>query len=673
MTNFEENRGLLEDIEQRLKQLMEESKDPEYTEYLKKMTERLRYQKYQTDLLKDELDRSYRMYQDRIAKAEAPKQTVEEPPKPVNPAPQKKKNTEFTIGAAVLSVVGGGFILAALVTLGMTFMEGIFKGLCLYAIALVFLLISELLIYRRWPMLGAALTSIGIGGLYLSTAVNYIGLHNFNSWVTLGLVLAITLLVILFSRKRDSVLYRLIGLISGYLCFFTIREGITDTEFFVVTGMILLLNALSILLPVRKHKTIINITHMAVNTFFAVCFVLRARLACDVMEWPVWIFVISSMVVMLMLFVSQFNFVKKENCGKEQTGILCSFYISTAIYAIMANVLLNGAVEVELSDWYVYGSAIAVGLIGLLAFLILHIGKCGGQWHIYNFLNILTVIIVGCASGAWSGTICLFILLVIAKVISREKVLAIQICDVVITSWGCLACLISDSPQSYLLLAGVIISILMIHYWQTAYEILLTITLVLYIASHTPDVLVLPAIVGIFLVAILLYNNVERWRGEGILGFNIVALGGQVICYIRLSSPTYQDEYITYLCMLVFGLATIILTFQKKYQMDFKGKYIVLALFLTYMVFVFRTELPVVNSILLMVIALVCVGIGFAFDKKSVRIYGLILSLVVCGKLVLYDFFDAATIQKTILFFVVGVIALIIAAIYIVLEKKSNT
>lgn len=124
--------------------------------------------------------------------------------------------------------------------------------------------------------------------------------------------------------------------------------------------------------------------------------------------------------------------------------------------------------------------------------------------------------------------------------------------------------------------------------------------------------------------------------------------------------------------MLVFGLAVIGLTLQEKYQMNFKGRYMVLAVFLTYMAFIFRTNVRVVNSILLMVIALVCVGTGFVVDKKSVRIYGLVLSLVVCGKLVMYDFFKAATLQKTILFFAVGMIALLIAAIYIILEKKNS-
>lgn len=49
------------------------------------------------------------------------------------------------------------------------------------------------------------------------------------------------------------------------------------------------------------------------------------------------------------------------------------------------------------------------------------------------------------------------------------------------------------------------------------------------------------------------------------------------------------------------------------------------------------------------------------------------LSLCTCGKIALYDYWGAPVLQKTILFFAVGVIALAIAGIYIVLEKIQET
>ena len=225
---------------------------------------------------------------------------------------------------------------------------------------------------------------------------------------------------------------------------------------------------------------------------------------------------------------------------------------------------------------------------------------------------------------------------------------------------------------SYVLLAGVIISVCFISQWQTYFEIILTYTLGFYAVFHLENILKLPVFVGLLFVGILLFNNVPRFRAGSIVVYNGVALAGQVICFLLLMNPVYRDAYITYLCMLVFGLGTIVLTFQDKYHMNFRGKHLIMAIFLTYMALVVRTSLPVMNSILLMLIALVCVGTGFYAKEKGVRIYGLVLSLLVCGKIVLYDYRGAATLQKMILFLTVGIIALIIAGIYIVLEKKNS-
>ena len=87
---------------------------------------------------------------------------------------------------------------------------------------------------------------------------------------------------------------------------------------------------------------------------------------------------------------------------------------------------------------------------------------------------------------------------------------------------------------------------------------------------------------------------------------------------------------------------------------------------------VVRTGFAIVNSILLMLNALICVGMGFYIRDKALRIYGLVLSLLVCGKLVLYDFAGSNALQRMIVFFIVGLIALAIASIYMILEKNMQ-
>lgn len=71
-----------------------------------------------------------------------------------------------------------------------------------------------------------------------------------------------------------------------------------------------------------------------------------------------------------------------------------------------------------------------------------------------------------------------------------------------------------------------------------------------------------------------------------------------------------------------------------------------------------------------MVIAIGAVISGFALREKKLRVTGLVLTLTVCAKIALYDFRGAASVEKMILFLVVGLIALAISGIYIALEKK---
>lgn len=161
-------------------------------------------------------------------------------------------------------------------------------------------------------------------------------------------------------------------------------------------------------------------------------------------------------------------------------------------------------------------------------------------------------------------------------------------------------------------------------------------------------------------------------RGKNILVFNVFVMVGQIGALIALANPVYRNSYLTYLCMFVFVLAYLVLTLQERYYKKFKHRELIIVIFLTYMALIVKTNVPVINSVLIMLIALVSVTLGFLKKDKPVRIYGLVLSLCTCGKIALYDYWGAPVLQKTILFFAVGVIALAIAGIYIVLEKNTG-
>ena len=69
--------------------------------------------------------------------------------------------------------------------------------------------------------------------------------------------------------------------------------------------------------------------------------------------------------------------------------------------------------------------------------------------------------------------------------------------------------------------------------------------------------------------------------------------------------------------MFVFVLAYLVLTLQERYYKKFKHRELIIVIFLTYMALIVKTNVPVINSVLIMLIALVSVTLGFLKKDKN--------------------------------------------------------
>ena len=76
-----------------------------------------------------------------------------------------------------------------------------------------------------------------------------------------------------------------------------------------------------------------------------------------------------------------------------------------------------------------------------------------------------------------------------------------------------------------------------------------------------------------------------------------------------------------------------------------------------------------VLSIVGIVVAIICIVLGFKFRQKSFRLYGLIISMVSVIKLILFDISYDSNILRPVGFFVAGVLCFAISFIYSKLEK----
>ena len=627
-------------------------------------------------------------------------------PVAMRPAEQKKKvkdkrnpNVEYAVATAVLGIVGSAFILTAMVLLGMYFLEGYLKGALLFFVSFAVMAMSELLLYKKFPRLGMLFSAIGMAGLYISTLVNYIALGNFKEGVAIAVTTIVTAFVVWLSRKRDALSYRVLGMVAMYGCFFTAlwekqeTNELMPVQIVTVGVMMLLIHVMCMAVPIRQNRRAMDIIQLVLNALFSyVVYVelMEPQIIANGEFKHIWqnlVFMGIGVLIAQIIFVMQVRAGAAKRREGAQNGrdpleenvVVCVAYGAAMLCYCK---LIDSVAQYSLwqmsagQSWqYRLGFVGAVVLLSLPVLIFL--AKAQEKWFSWYFLlgSVLIVYLMYPKNEkelVWALTVSL----VVSKIFSFSDSILPQISDMILTVIVCIACAILVSTQGMLftlpLFAAVLFSVLVMHRWQTYYEILLSFTIAWYVAYLMLKMLKLPVFVGILFVGILVFNNVRRWKGEGIIVFNICALCGQAVCYLLLAGPGYHNANLTFLCMLIFGITTIIICFQKTYHLEFAGKYMILPVFLTYMVVIYRNSTAVWDSILLMSIALGCVGAGVYIRKKPLRIYGLVLSLLVCAKLVLYDFSGSNAMMRTIMFFVVGVLALIIASIYIVLEKKQE-
>ncbi|MBR1454177.1 MAG: DUF2339 domain-containing protein [Lachnospiraceae bacterium] len=84
-------------------------------------------------------------------------------------------------------------------------------------------------------------------------------------------------------------------------------------------------------------------------------------------------------------------------------------------------------------------------------------------------------------------------------------------------------------------------------------------------------------------------------------------------------------------------------------------------------------EMQMVFSIVCMLISVICIIFGFKYSIKSVRVYGLILTITSVVKMVIVDVWDQNSLLRVGALIIGGIICFGISAIYNKFEKKQIT
>ncbi|CDD47604.1 putative uncharacterized protein [Firmicutes bacterium CAG:534] len=643
--------GNRERTEQKLSELMRLSKEPYFSRYVAQMKKDLEEGVATPLQVEREADRSYAEYQRRMRDREAAQPEL------------KTKSVEFKIGIHVFSLIGALFILAAFVTFGFYFLKGAFQGICIYMAAFALVLFSELFLRRKMQKFAGVITGIGIGCLYAANIVNYLVLHLVNGIIAVLLTLLIAAATIWLSRKRDSVVIRLIGLIGCYVCLYPIHGFETELSFFVLTVILFIVNVAGVLFPNQSRAAAILAVHAALNVIFTGALLIIAGLD-HVQATYLAALLLSSFIFMeIMAFVN-----RKREKDNEIFIITC---IGSGLLLFMM-FLLETITGEQLVGLIMAAVTVAVSML----FFLLWEKEDERKWAQVYFAAGLFLLIGAFSDQPVEQTITVGVIFLIARIGNRQRQLtaleAIAAVAVGLTGIG-----LSGSVYAYILAALLVLLSFRINKLYVFHEIVTTASvLVIWFLKcewfrlynwGMDGKWFYPVAVLLLMLLFLLFHHLQGLRDKKQEVYNIVSL-----CFIGIFCllPLFEGHLWTRIAIMAAGTLAAFLLLRKRYGLYWKGNTLLWAGFFSLYSITGNFGSPVVSSILIMAVAFFLVGIGFRHKEKMERITGLVLAALVCLKLVLYDFREAELLYRMIVFLIVGVMALGISFLYMFLEKK---
>lgn len=658
-------------VKHRLLKLIEISEDPYYDQYLNQMLKDLESGKATPAQVSREADRTYKLYQQRMSQKKMQEKAVVSAPSNDRKPEQKAAPTsvqnakgadsfEFKIGAGIFSMVGAVFVLSAFVIFGFNFLEGVWQGVCLYAASLALVLLSELLLKRLNERFSQVITGIGISCLYISTVINFMVLKNINGIAASIITLVIALFAILLGRKKDAASIRVISFLGCYICFLPIREFESSLSLLVMTGILLIINIVSVFFPNQKNAGIISAVHLIAHTVFTGV-ATGLLLVRDMDILYIALFAIASLIIINLIY-----FRHKE---KDEFYLKLIFSIALgfmAVFLVSIGCFEHGIEEETLLLFNKLLTEVMAIAISVVFFILW--GTDERKWIQYYFTAAIVVLFNGFSDYRLETAIGIIAIFVLTRLLYKVKDL--EVLDCILTIIMVLQGLYMCKTWYVIPFAAVLLlSAFVIKRCAVFHEIVLSVGFVVGLCCQFDGNWTLPACVGILFFFFLLFNHLPWLKEVKQLPYNItnISLAG-VLCLCTVFCDQYYYNAIT----MVIGAVMIIVAFRARYGLAVPKKYLLLAGFLVYMIFTSHFETSVIVSILLMVVAIGCVAAGFLLKDKVYRICGLVMAILVCVKLVVYDFGELESLPKAILFLAVGVIALGISFIYIYLEKRED-
>ncbi|MBU3129716.1 DUF2339 domain-containing protein [Clostridium tagluense] len=585
------------------------------------------------------------------------------------------------LGVGALNLVGIILILISLSTFGryayVNFMSKEMKGATLFVIPTLILLVGELYFSKKNYKFSKSITALGISGLYTAVIINYLVLDNITGIFALVITTIITGGAIYLSYKKESNLLRIVTLMGAYICLVPVGK-ISMQQSYIIVTILIIINILNIYFPLQaiKNKDI-NISFEFYTSMLALFSTLIIGMSFDENV------LILLLITITVIYSVQFMLTCKE---KESTlnslGLLLYFIIyplvtiekywnSTIWYAPLASYCIIGIVILlrvkNTSKWTGY-----VGFVLTALSILLRINLMWGDK--YTTVTIIAIsILVLSTLMAWlkdkniflkSTLIGLVFISILSYLFNINKSISI----IYLVLFASILYYSKEFKNNLVIIAFKYFYLLTIAGW---------------ILNQIIDIDVFNNLESFILLSIcviytVIINKVNILRHDNIKIMNYISL-----CLITLaciiSGLFGNTEFYLSTSLIVYILVSMFTEDYVDSKILRQNKVLIYALLTTYIVVRLSFIVDAVYefkqlllSTSLMLVALGSVFLGFKIKNSKLRKYGLILSLITCAKLMLVDFYSFNFIIKTLVFMIVGVIALIISYTFSKLEKEHK-
>lgn len=648
------------------------NKDPNFKEYLLKFNKELESLQYKIKYLDDNLTNmsekhnafiQNRPYVNNQVNTNKPINTNRpiNTSKPVNTKPtiKKEQKFEFNFGANMLNIVGVLLILIAFITFGSyvytNYLNETLKGLFLFIVAGATMLVGDKVLSKKIHKFGFGITTLGFSGLLASLMINYIHLGTITNTITSILCFALLGFGIYYSKEKNSNILRMITIIFAYNCACVLFETNVVNQM-VSLAILLTVLGLNTFIPINRKNFVMYSTILIgfcsnIFEFTGLMLVVFLGLALICINFMNIISTEDKDKNRLVLFLISLYFLVSTGieCGKE-------VLIIYLIIAIVSYVLCNNGLK-------------NIFVINAVVVMLLFINKYTND-IMYDVLLILTILATAFVTIK-EKDICLKITLIFISIIGMWEIVScrelLETIFYVITFSLIIFKLSMENKDSKL-------PITLKHLVFMSILIALDIEInnfsnFIYYINH-----IIIAIVSVGYVMLL--NKVEILKDKYIENTNKIIL---ILAFLVSISNGYDNTLAVLIMLIVCALILALFTNVKYVNSEViqQHKVLMYVLFATYGILKLFNSIDVgldlINvliSISLMTLAFISVLIGLKLDILEVRKYGLILSFIVCAKLIFVDFYSVNFAIKTILFLVVGIVALVISYVYSKLEQE---